>query len=197
MKLREQYKLRIFIDESISFGVLGKTGRGVTEHYNIDRTDVDMIVGSLEGSVGSIGGFCVGASVVIEHQRLSGLGYCFSASLPPFLSHVAVCAIDIFEKDHTIFQKLEAVAVSMDKELRSLDAYNVISNPISPLKVIALRNATIGFENINKIHAFCAKRNIYMLCSEENLCFNVNISLEDSDIQKIITVLKEAALNFT
>lgn len=33
-----------------------------------------MIMGSLEGSIGSIGGFCVGASVVIEHQRLSGLG---------------------------------------------------------------------------------------------------------------------------
>lgn len=33
-----------------------------------------MIMGSLEGSVGSFGGFCVGASVIIEHQRLSGLG---------------------------------------------------------------------------------------------------------------------------
>lgn len=36
MKLRKQYKLRIFIDESLSFGTLGKTGRGVTEHFDID-----------------------------------------------------------------------------------------------------------------------------------------------------------------
>ena len=35
-----------------------------------------MIMGSLENAIGSIGGFCVGASVVIEHQRLSGLGLC-------------------------------------------------------------------------------------------------------------------------
>lgn len=36
MELREKYKLRIFIDETLSFGVLGKNGRGITEYYNID-----------------------------------------------------------------------------------------------------------------------------------------------------------------
>lgn len=36
MELREKYKLRIFIDETLSFGVLGKHGRGITEHFNID-----------------------------------------------------------------------------------------------------------------------------------------------------------------
>lgn len=36
MKLRKEYKLRIFIDETLSFGVLGSTGRGVTEYFNVD-----------------------------------------------------------------------------------------------------------------------------------------------------------------
>lgn len=36
VELRSKYKLRLFIDESISFGVLGKKGRGVTEYFNID-----------------------------------------------------------------------------------------------------------------------------------------------------------------
>lgn len=36
MKLRKEYKLRIFIDESLSFGVLGRTGRGVTEYFDVD-----------------------------------------------------------------------------------------------------------------------------------------------------------------
>lgn len=34
--LRQKYKLRLFVDESISFGTLGKGGRGVTEHFNVD-----------------------------------------------------------------------------------------------------------------------------------------------------------------
>lgn len=36
VKLRKKYKLRLFLDESISFGVLGKTGHGLTEYYNVD-----------------------------------------------------------------------------------------------------------------------------------------------------------------
>ena len=35
VELKHEYKVRIFMDETISFGTLGKTGRGVTEHYNV------------------------------------------------------------------------------------------------------------------------------------------------------------------
>jgi serine palmitoyltransferase len=43
--LCRKYKLRIFVDESISFGILGANGRGVTEHFNIPRHEIDMIMG--------------------------------------------------------------------------------------------------------------------------------------------------------
>lgn len=76
IKLRAKYKLRLFLDESISFGTIGKHGRGLTELLNIDKTEVDLISGSLETSVESVGGFCVGTRFIVEHQRLSGLGYC-------------------------------------------------------------------------------------------------------------------------
>lgn len=36
VELRKQYKLRLFLDESLSFGVLGVNGRGLTEHLNVD-----------------------------------------------------------------------------------------------------------------------------------------------------------------
>lgn len=192
MELRQKYKLRIFIDESLSFGVLGKTGKGVTEHFDINRSDVDMIMGSLEGSVGSIGGFCVGASVVIEHQRLSGLGYCFSASLPPFLSHISICALDMFEKDSSIFQKLETVATSVDKQLRNLKEYLVISDPLSPVKVITTKSMENRAENLKKIYFACVKNNIHLICCEENIRFNVNIAMKNLDIDRLVTALNEA-----
>lgn len=43
--LCKKYKLRIFIDESISFGTIGQHGRGVTEYFNIPRSEIDMIIG--------------------------------------------------------------------------------------------------------------------------------------------------------
>lgn len=120
--------------------------------FMLQRTDVDMIMGSLEGSVCSIGGFCVGASVVMEHQRLSGLGYCFSASLPPYLSEIAVQAIDLFENNKIMFQKLQDVALLFHKHLRSLSNFDLISDPKSPLKVLRPVNEMKGAAR--KIHNY-------------------------------------------
>ena len=51
----------------------------------------------MEMSLGSVGGFCVGSSFVVQHQVLSGQGYCFSASLPPLLASSAIEALKIIE----------------------------------------------------------------------------------------------------
>ncbi|KAF6127419.1 serine palmitoyltransferase long chain base subunit 1 [Phyllostomus discolor] len=53
----------------------------------------------MENSLASIGGFCCGRSFVIDHQRLSGQGYCFSASLPPLLAAAAIEALNIMEEN--------------------------------------------------------------------------------------------------
>ena len=59
--------------------------------------EIDLVAGSLENALGSVGGFCVGKAFVIDHQRLSGLGYCFSASTPPMLSQAAIVALKILQ----------------------------------------------------------------------------------------------------
>ncbi|KAK3727859.1 hypothetical protein QZH41_001638 [Actinostola sp. cb2023] len=74
VELKKKYKVRLFVDESCSFGVLGSTGRGITEHFNIPVTDIDLISVSMENSLATIGGFCCGTSFVVDHQRLSGAG---------------------------------------------------------------------------------------------------------------------------
>ncbi|KAF9113561.1 serine palmitoyltransferase component [Mortierella sp. AM989] len=89
MELKHKYKYRVILDESNSFGLLGKTGRGLTEVFNISPKDVDMIVGSMANTLSAAGGFCAGAKEVVDHQRLSGQAFVFSASIPAML---AVCA---------------------------------------------------------------------------------------------------------
>ena len=53
--LKHKYKLRFFIDESVSFGSLGKSGRGILQHRNIRSDDIDGIIGSFEHGLGSVG----------------------------------------------------------------------------------------------------------------------------------------------
>lgn len=109
----------MFIDDTCSFGVLGKGGRGVTEHYNIPIDDIDMVSATLENSMAAYGGFCCGTSFIVDHQRLSGLGYCFSASLPPLQAAVALSSLDTIEKDPSIIENLRQNAEYMHGLLKA------------------------------------------------------------------------------
>lgn len=69
----------------------------------------------MEWAAGTIGGFCVGSTFIVEHQRLSGLGYCFSASLPPLLTQAAISALDQFESDTNMFVEYKNCAEKMSR----------------------------------------------------------------------------------
>ena len=106
VEFKYKYKVRIFLDESISFATLGKTGRGVTEYLNIDINKIDLVMCNLEFCLGSNGGFCAGSSYYIDHQRLSGLGYCFSASLPPLLTVASSESIKLIDEQPEMLKLL-------------------------------------------------------------------------------------------
>lgn len=54
--LKQRYQYRLLVDETMSLGVLGRTGRGACEHYGIDPSDVDVIVASMSTSLATVGG---------------------------------------------------------------------------------------------------------------------------------------------
>lgn len=56
------------LDESNSFGVLGKSGRGLTEHFNVEIDKIDIIIAAMGHALASEGGFCTGSHRVIDHQ---------------------------------------------------------------------------------------------------------------------------------
>lgn len=144
LMLSKMYKLRVFIDESISFGVLGRTGRGILEHFDIPRAEVDLTMGSFEHSLASGGGFCAGSKYLIEHQVLSGLGYCFSAALPPCLVTAASEALDTIRDNPEIIKTLKICCQTMHDKLTSselIKKYFVISGETeSPVHLLAIRD---------------------------------------------------------
>ena len=89
--LKEEFHYRLIVDDSHGIGTLGKSGRGSLEHVGLKpMIHCEILTFSLENALGSVGGMTVGSEEVVDHQRLSGAGYCFSASAPPFLSKVCV-----------------------------------------------------------------------------------------------------------
>lgn len=206
--IRKKYQLRLFLDEGISFGTMGKTGRGLTEHFNVDPLEIDLICGSLEWAVPSVGGFCVGSHFIIEHQRLSGLGYCFSASLPPLLTQAAISALDTFEAHPEMFVELEDVSRKVHKELSTLSMFKLSGDQLSPVKHLFLNNVEKTVEEkilvLQDIVEQCLSNNLavidakYLLDKEQanpepSLRITVNRKLSDDDVQNCVNVLRNVS----
>ncbi|KAJ1977608.1 serine palmitoyltransferase component [Dimargaris xerosporica] len=128
VRLKEQYKYRLILDESYSFGVMGKHGRGITEHFGVPTEKVDLLIGSMCNALCSSGGFCAGRIELIEHQRLSGLGYVFSASLPAILAVYAIDGLDVLSSGRgpQILTRLRANAKVIANGLRPLTQLDAI-----------------------------------------------------------------------
>lgn len=93
-ELAGKYDAMIMVDESHSAGVVGKTGRGVTELYNL-KGKIEIITGTLGKAFGgAIGGFTTGKKEIIDMLRQRSRPYLFSNSIPPM---VAAAGIRVFD----------------------------------------------------------------------------------------------------
>lgn len=136
VNIKQKYKIRLFLDESNTFGLLGSKGKGLTEYLNVDINDLDMIMVSLERAMCGYGGFCAGSSYVIDHQRLAGVGYCFSASLPPLQTQVALETLKMIDEDPGIAEKARDINKYAHRAFAELTHLSDISDPISSIKIL-------------------------------------------------------------
>ena len=81
--LAKKYDALVMVDECHSAGVVGETGRGVTEKFNV-RGQVEIITGTLGKAFGgAVGGFTTGKKEIIAMLRQRSRPYLFSNSIPP------------------------------------------------------------------------------------------------------------------
>src|SRR5665647_1830651 len=90
VRLAMKYDALVMVDECHSAGVVGETGRGVTERFNV-RGEVDIITGTLGKAFGgAVGGFTTGRKEIIELLRQRSRPYLFSNSLPPAVVNAGI-----------------------------------------------------------------------------------------------------------
>ncbi|KAG2225339.1 hypothetical protein INT45_005583 [Circinella minor] len=126
IELKRKFKYRLILDESQSIGVLGARGAGLTDLFNIDAKEVDMIVGSMSNALCASGGFCAGNTQIVDHQRLSGSAYCFSASIPAMLAVSASEALKYIQEKPQILRDLADRSRSFRQVLSHKSLENLI-----------------------------------------------------------------------
>jgi len=140
LELKDKYKYRLIMDDSCGIGVLGKTGRGTCEHYNIPVKTIEILCGNLDLITSSVGGFCCGNKAVVFHQRLHSAGYVYSASLPPLLTVASHAAFDLLDEQPDLPAKIARNAELMYKGLSSISGMTITSTPKLPIIHFRLQN---------------------------------------------------------
>jgi serine palmitoyltransferase len=152
IQLKTRYKFRLMLDETWSYGVLGATGRGITELQHVDPTQVDMLIGSLAGALCAGGGFCAGAEEVIAHQRISSASYNFSAALPAILATTASETVRTLteqpELGITLRENIKALRGQLDP--RS-DWVTCQSAPENPMQLVIFKDEVVESRDMTDV----------------------------------------------
>jgi serine palmitoyltransferase len=218
--MKHEFKYRLILDESFSFGTLGKTGKGVIELYQKRHMyDAEIVTISLENALGGVGGVSVGNEEVVDHQRLSGAGYCFSASSPPFTASAATCALNELQSRPKLIHRLTHNTGYMQKKLKVEmqkvipDILTITSDRRSPIIFLQLAGAQQSFDFDEQVRLLdliaekCLSAGVAVVSTGHHvggdlqthpppaIRLTVLACHTDSDMDEVLATLKNAALN--
>ena len=139
VELKTKYKFRLILDETSSFGVLGRNGRGITEAQNVDISHIDMLTGSLSGPLAGAGGFCASSRDVVEHQRINAAAYCYSCALPAMLAATASETIGMLQTNPEILAVCQGNIAALRAELMGSPWVESTSSFQNPVQILVLK----------------------------------------------------------
>lgn len=131
--LAEKYNCLTYVDDAHSSGVLGESGRGTVDHFNLHGR-VDVAMGTLSKAIGVVGGYVAGKKVTIDWLKNRGRPFLFSTGLPPAAVGAAIEAVKMLMESTEYTDKLWANAKHFKEGLGKL-GYNIghSETPITPI----------------------------------------------------------------
>ncbi|MCP3971419.1 MAG: aminotransferase class I/II-fold pyridoxal phosphate-dependent enzyme [Rhodobacteraceae bacterium] len=135
VEMKERHDAWLLVDEAHSFGVLGKTGRGITEHFGIDPSQIELSVGTLSKSFVSSGGFICASEDVIAWLRFTLPGFVYSVGLAPMTVATAHAAVKVLKGDPERVARLKRKSLLFRDSAREagLDPGDAIGEAVVPL----------------------------------------------------------------
>ncbi|XP_068183118.1 serine palmitoyltransferase 3 isoform X4 [Antennarius striatus] len=81
--LKKKYKAYLYLDEAHSIGAVGPTGRGVTELFDLNPADVDVMMGTFTKSFGAAGGYIAGKKELVDYLRIHSHSAVYASAMSP------------------------------------------------------------------------------------------------------------------
>ncbi len=119
VNLAHKYEAYTMVDEAHATGVVGAKGRGTAEHFNVEDK-IDVIMGTLSKALGSLGGFVVGESALIEFLKNKARSFIYTTALPPGVCMASIVALEIVQTDVSYRKQYLDKVAALKKELQKL-----------------------------------------------------------------------------
>ncbi|WP_313602483.1 aminotransferase class I/II-fold pyridoxal phosphate-dependent enzyme [Rhizobium sp.] len=119
LELRSRYGFWLMVDEAHALGVLGKTGRGTFEHFDVDPQEVDIWMGTLSKTTSSCGGYIAGSQALADILKAEAGGFVYSVGLAPVLAAAAKAGLDILRSEPERTEKLHRNGALFLQEART------------------------------------------------------------------------------
>ncbi|MFD7032607.1 type I polyketide synthase [Streptomyces sp. NPDC059917] len=137
VEVKREHGALLMIDEAHSIGTIGATGRGVGEHFGVDRSAVDLWSGTLSKALASCGGYVAGTGPVIDYLRYTAPGFVYSAGMTPADTAASLTALRLLRREPERVARLAANAarfVGLAREA-GIDIGDSHDTPIVPCVV--------------------------------------------------------------
>ena len=150
LEIKDRYGAWLMVDEAHSLGVLGPTGRGLSEHFGIDPTQIDIIVGTMSKTLAACGGFIAGRKHVIEWLRFTLPAFVFSVGMSPALAAAVREAIAILRAEPWRITRLRDNSRQFltEAKLRGLDAGPAIGAGVISILFSSRHECTLAAQSL-------------------------------------------------
>lgn len=148
VRVARTYGARVLVDEAHATGVLGKTGRGTVEHFNL-HGHVDLVVGTFSKTLASTGGFVAGSAPAINYIRHFARSYIFSASPTPPNVAAALKALEIVEREPELRDRLWQNIHYFHRELKKR-GFTVCPDPPQSAVIAVVIGSDIKLRKISR-----------------------------------------------
>jgi len=158
VKLKEEFEFRLLVDDAHGFGVMGKTGAGVPEHFGVTK-GVDLHFGTFAKSMAGIGGFIATETDICYYLRYNMRSQTYAKSLPMPMVMGALKRLDMLRSMPELREQLWSVVNALQKGLK--DAGFDLGRTISPVTPVFLKGGIAEATNL----VYDLRENYGIFCS--------------------------------
>jgi 8-amino-7-oxononanoate synthase len=201
IEIKQRHKALLLVDEAHSIGVLGQSGRGVSEYFGINPHDVDLWMGTLSKSFASCGGYIAGCRALVEYLKYTSPGFVFSVGMSPPNTAAALAAIRVLKAEPERVLRLQHRA-KLFLELAKQKGLNTGLSQDSPVIPIVIGDSlksiqlsqnlrecgiNVPFMIYPSVPQNAARLRFFITCdhTEEQICFTVNSLAEELEKLKV------------